>query len=210
MILNEYERNAELENSFIRGWYIDSKLCDEFIKEFKNICSTTKPVKRNNPKNYSLYDLLEFQPSTYENYFKHLNVCFNNYKKHYNFIKEVGKIKLVNEINVQYYTPKNYYNVFHCEISNRSDQVYRNLVFTTYLNNVCDRGETEFFYQKTKIKPKKGLTIFWPANWTHTHKGCETSEEKYIVTGWFEIELHQPDIYINLEEYSKDNLKLTY
>jgi hypothetical protein len=41
----------------------------------------------------------------------------------------------------------------------------------TYLNDVTDGGETGFFYQDVKIKPQKGLTLIWPAIWTHTHKG---------------------------------------
>ena len=56
----------------------------------------------------------------------------------------------------------------------------------TYLNDVKKNGETEFFYQKLKIKPKKGLTLIWPATWEYTHRGniCK-EQEKYIVTGWY-------------------------
>ena len=45
--------------------------------------------------------------------------------------------------------------------------------------------ETEFFYQKQKIKPETGKTIFFPSFWTHTHRGIVTQETKYIVTGWY-------------------------
>jgi hypothetical protein len=56
----------------------------------------------------------------------------------------------------------------------------------TYLNDVDEAGETEFLYQEIKFKPKKGLTLIWPADWTHTHRGIPSlSEEKYIITGWF-------------------------
>ena len=56
----------------------------------------------------------------------------------------------------------------------------------TYLNDINDGGETEFLYQNIKIKPRKGLTLIWPADWTFTHRGnFAPSEEKYIVTGWF-------------------------
>jgi len=54
-----------------------------------------------------------------------------------------------------------------------------------YLNDVTDEGETEFFYQKRIIQPRKGLTLIWPASWTHTHKGVPSlTQEKYIITGW--------------------------
>jgi hypothetical protein len=56
----------------------------------------------------------------------------------------------------------------------------------TYLNDVTDDGETEFYYQQVKFQPKKGLTVIWPADWTHTHRGIASmTQDKYIVTGWY-------------------------
>ena len=56
----------------------------------------------------------------------------------------------------------------------------------TYLNDVTDQGETEWLHQNLKIKPKKGLTIFWPTDWTFVHRGITSpSQEKYIATGWY-------------------------
>ena len=56
----------------------------------------------------------------------------------------------------------------------------------TYLNDVTDDGETEFYYQKIKVKPQKGLTLIWPADWTHTHRGnTSKTQDKYIITGWY-------------------------
>jgi hypothetical protein len=55
----------------------------------------------------------------------------------------------------------------------------------TYLNDVTDQGETEFFHQQIKIKPQKGLTVIWPADWTYTHRGIPSpTQEKFIITGW--------------------------
>ena len=37
-------------------------------------------------------------------------------------------------------------------------------------------------------KAKKGLTLLWPAEWTHIHKGnVLKSGLKYIITGWMHI-----------------------
>ena len=59
------------------------------------------------------------------------------------------------------------------------------LVWMTYLNDVDDGG-TEFENQKFSSPAKKGLTLFWPADWTYTHRGIISyTKEKYIVTGWF-------------------------
>ena len=58
----------------------------------------------------------------------------------------------------------------------------------TYLNDVENGGETEFYYQKIKVKPEKGLTLIWSADWTFMHRGITTiNEDKYIITGWFEF-----------------------
>jgi hypothetical protein len=57
---------------------------------------------------------------------------------------------------------------------------------TTSLNDVTDQGETEWFYQKVKVKPERGLTVFWPTDWTFIHRGIASpSQEKYIATGWY-------------------------
>ena len=54
----------------------------------------------------------------------------------------------------------------------------------TYLNDV-PKGGTEFFYQKITSPAKKGLTLIWPAEFTHLHKGQIAKQEKYIITGWY-------------------------
>ena len=55
----------------------------------------------------------------------------------------------------------------------------------TYLNDV-PAGGTEFMYQKITIPAIKGLTVIWPSDWTHTHRGQISNEyKKYVLTGWF-------------------------
>ena len=55
----------------------------------------------------------------------------------------------------------------------------------TYLNDVPDGG-TIFADQDIIIPAKKGLTLIWPAGFTHIHKGQITEKhEKQIVTGWY-------------------------
>ena len=91
------------------------------------------------------------------------------------------------DYNIQYYKKGGGYKVFHCERSYPSTSK-RVLVFMTYLNDVKDGG-TEFKYQKVITPAKKGLTLIWPTDWTHTHRGqISLLGNKYIVTGWFEFE----------------------
>jgi len=75
----------------------------------------------------------------------------------------------------------NYYHYERDDLSTCS----RNLVFMTYLNDVEDGG-TQFKYQNLITPAKKGLTLIWPTDFTHTHRGViSQTKEKYIVTGWY-------------------------
>jgi len=53
----------------------------------------------------------------------------------------------------------------------------------TYLNTVKNGG-TKFLYQKKTFNAIQGLTLIWPATWTHTHQGVIAKKEKLIITGW--------------------------
>ena len=87
-------------------------------------------------------------------------------------------------MNIQRYYPGEGYFEYHCERNTKDSK--RVLVFMTYLNDINDEGETEFYYQKLKVKPEQGLTLFWPPEWTHLHRGITSkTETKYIITGWF-------------------------
>jgi hypothetical protein len=63
----------------------------------------------------------------------------------------------------------------------------RVMAWMTYLNDVEEGGHTYFPTQQAKIKPVKGLTLLWPADWTHLHQGIVApNETKMIVTGWYD------------------------
>lgn len=88
-------------------------------------------------------------------------------------------------IKIQKTRPAGGYHQWHCEQANFSVST-RMLVWTVYLNDIEDGGETEFLYQSTRIKPKKGSVCFFPASYTHTHRGNPPlKESKYIATGWY-------------------------
>ena len=94
---------------------------------------------------------------------------------------------ITENINIQYYRPGGGYKEWHTErIGKMLPSSNRHLVFMTYLNDVADEGGTEFYYQRLKSPARKGLTLIWPVDWTHLHRGVVSpTEEKYIITGWF-------------------------
>ena len=69
--------------------------------------------------------------------------------------------------------------------------LHRVLAWMTYLNDVEDGGSTSFHHYDLDVKPEKGKTLIWPADWTHAHSGkVVNSGTKYIITGW----MHCTDI----------------
>lgn len=88
----------------------------------------------------------------------------------------------------KYQAGKGGYFHWHSEvypIDAQCEALHRVLFFMFYLNDVVDGGETEFYYQKLKVKPKTGRMVIAPAGFTHTHRGnMPISSDKYIVTCW--------------------------
>lgn len=90
-------------------------------------------------------------------------------------------------IKVQKTPPKGGFHIWHCEHGALNNSEGRNLVWMIYLNNTPDgEGETEFLEFGRKLQPKKGTVVFFPAAWTHTHRGNPVYTcDKYIATGWY-------------------------
>ena len=109
------------------------------------------------------------------------------YKETFPFSTYYSSWKIVDGANIQYYKPGAGFKAWHCERGSAIMPVTtRHLAWMTYLNDVDDGGGTEFFHQKLTIQAKKGLTVIWPADWTYTHRGVVSpTQEKYIITGWF-------------------------
>ena len=109
------------------------------------------------------------------------------YLEKFNASTWVDAFGIAENINIQYYKPMGGFKQWHTERwGNQLPAAKRHLVFMTYLNDVQDEGGTEFFCQKLKVQARKGLTLIWPVDWTHTHRGVVSpTEEKYIITGWF-------------------------
>lgn len=183
--------------NFIEHYFIDLKVCDDLItyhkknKEYKtpgystgnegvskidkNVKDSTDVVVYNSSKNKIILK-----------YFNELDKCLGEYHKKYNLICNLHSDI---ENNIQHYPPGGGFKKWHAERSiYNPDMNLRYLVYMTYLNDVKKGGETEFLYQKIAVKPKKGLTLIWPSDFTHTHRGVVApNEDKYIITGWFNL-----------------------
>ena len=93
----------------------------------------------------------------------------------------------------RYRKNKQGYHQWHSDY-NPSNSIIKSHVIMFYLNDVTTGGETEFYYHKFKIKPKKGTCVVFPAYFTHMHKGhIPISNDKYILNMWFKPGYHTPD-----------------
>jgi len=187
------------EKNFIAGFYTDSDVIDTIQDFFDSVHpwpgeqsmdgNVDETVKKSLDR--TLYGFLK---GSYTN--EVLYPALQEYLKLYEWANKTFIFDVIEEINVQKYNPGGGFYKYHFE---RSAPLlsYRHLVFMTYLNDVNDGGETEWFYQQTKIKPEKGLTVIWPTDWTHTHRGIPSmSETKTIVTGWLSYDQSKWE-YIN-------------
>lgn len=63
---------------------------------------------------------------------------------------------------------------------------HRFFTYIFYMNDIDEEndGYTEFL-DGTRIQPKRGRLVYFPANWCYKHRGCKPKNQtKYIVTGW--------------------------
>lgn len=120
-------------------------------------------------------------------YIGQLYNCGQEYIEKYPWCNKYAPWGLTEGVNIQHYKPNEGFLHYHAERTN--DEVpysTRHLVWMTYLNDVEDGGGTEFYHQNLIVKPRKGKTLIWPADWTHTHRGITSpTQEKYVITGWF-------------------------
>ena len=187
------------DKSFIEGWFLeDLSICDRLIDFFENndnkkqgMIGTTLSHQCDKSIKDSI-DLSDIQnyAETHEcvqEYLNELESILNHYREIYSFCDQTGVWGLEN-LNLQKYNSGGAaYHLWHFERATKKTS-NRHLVFMTYLNDIENYGETEFYYQKIRIKPIKGLTLIWPVDWTHTHRGLPSYlETKYIITGWYEF-----------------------
>ncbi len=113
--------------------------------------------------------------------FRSLGLAVKAFRERHPFFR--GRFKDVGYA-IQRTNPGEFY---HWHIDGGSHQFAdRQLVAVWYLNDVeGPGGETEFLYQKVKVKPKKGRLLLFPPFWTHVHRGVELEQGvKYIATTW--------------------------
>ncbi len=183
-------------SNFIAGGFIDKLVCDNLIKYFENCKykvagkvgnSDERAIIKDDIKKSTDLNIMNYnQDKEILDYYDELNKITTMYKDKYKYCDiNMERWGIVEAWNIQRYKPNEGFVKYHTEVTGKALS-QRHLVFMTYLNDVNDGGETEWYYQKLKVKPKKGLTLLWLPNWTYTHRGITSkTETKYICTGWY-------------------------
>jgi len=181
------------KSTFIGGYYIKDNVSnamrDFFFAHPQHIKETKMPSDVKKCTEFAIHaDVNVFEP--YYSYLAELDKCIKAYVEEFipKSVCEYLKYDIPEPFNIQHYKKGQGFYQWHYErMSNVETNWRRSLVFMTYLNDVEDGG-TEFLNQECEVRARKNLTLIWPADWTHTHRGViSQTKEKTIITGWIKL-----------------------
>lgn len=190
---------------FIGVWpnFVPKARCDKFIEYYEMVRSQSSLIGMGaDPENDDILDgtsqfaqgsLGRKDESLLLNYSNHtlnyecnqyLTACVQHYVKKYDQLKANKFIS--EDTKMQKTPPGGGYHVWHYENAGFGHHA-RELVWIIYLNDMPEgEAETEFLYQRRRIRPTVGTVVVWPAAYTHVHKGNTVfTQDKYILTGWY-------------------------
>ena len=114
------------------------------------------------------------------------DLAWNHYAQNVGAKDAYGLDKLYyTSLKIQKTLPTEGYHIWHIEHGSGFENEPRAFVFSIYLNDVEEGGETEFLHFSKRVKPKTGRIVIWPAGFPYIHRGNPPlSGEKYILTSW--------------------------
>jgi hypothetical protein len=171
-----------------------NSLCDELIEFFEGHQEKQEPgqsagavdldAKKSTDMTIHPRDLKQQEYKAAKEYTDCLFACFKDYTDQFSFLGSIMPSTFIGSFNIQKYLSGGHFKLPHTERTSVQNS-FRVLAWMTYLNDVADGGTTTFTHQDMEVKPSKGKTLIWPAEWTHAHVGnIVNSGEKYIITGW--------------------------
>jgi len=187
-------------NNYFPEDYIDSLIthfnqCPSFSRQSYE---PTSPIFKLDHSVEAIPNLLTpEQMESHHNFHQYFNqVVFETilpiYYNKYPSLLEFSNQCECNAFKIQKTNPGEGFHNWHFEWGNKSKLIDRWGVYTLYLNDVEEGGETEYLHLHKRIQPKKGKLVIFPSGFTHTHRGNPPLKgSKYIVTGWFTYKIEQ-------------------
>ena len=189
------EKTLDLKNHIgVCDNYISKNDCDEVIKYYEQQVNFGNAYQRLQSEKTTLNKKRDTSVGV-NGYIKEFKVLFANFDLALRrYVDNTGIDEFYDgfkyvPFKIQKTLPTEGYHVWHIEHGSHRDASHRVIVFSIYLNDVEEGGETEFLHQSVRVKPKKGRIVFWPASYPFVHRGNPPLKgEKYIVTGWINAE----------------------
>jgi len=186
-------------NNFIGVYdnYITKEECNKAINLYEQRSQFNNTVNRIGSEKASILQKQDQQFFASENnlniWWENLKPLIINYSLAWNhYSKETGATDAYGVdrffhtgLKIQKTLPTEGYHVWHLEHNAGFENEARAFVFSIYLNDVEEGGETEFLHFSKRVKPKTGRIVIWPAAFPYLHRGNPPlSGEKYIITSW--------------------------
>lgn len=181
-IIQHYEKVKESNLTINRQQYNNSSL--KIKKDNENYFLSQTSIFANDNVDYLISKNDKW---IFDKFKQAISECYLHYSSEYGILETVARHGLSGGVKIQKTLPSQGYHVWHCEhdcLNNGN----RLLLAILYLNDVEDGGETEFLYQRIRVKPNVGKLIICPSGFTHTHRGNPPlTSEKYIINTWIEF-----------------------
>jgi hypothetical protein len=185
-------------NNFIGVYdnYITTEECNKVIKMYENENKFNNTMNRIGGEKSSILDKqdqqyfaqsynLEIWWDDLKTMMFNFDIAFNHYSKNTGARDAYGTDFHFTSLKIQKTLPTEGYHVWHVEHGKGFRNEPRAFVFSIYLNDVEEGGETEFLHFSKRVKPKTGRIVIWPAAFPYIHRGNPPLlGEKYILTSW--------------------------
>jgi hypothetical protein len=184
-------------NNFIGVYdnYITKEECNKAIKLYEDQNKFNNTVNRIGSEQSSILQKQDQQffagSNNVDVWWESLKPMILNFDlawKHYienTGAKETYEGFFYTSLKIQKTLPTEGYHIWHIEHGRGFDNEARAFVFSIYLNDVEEGGETEFLHFSKRTQPKTGRIVIWPAGFPYLHRGNPPlSGEKYILTSW--------------------------
>ena len=182
--------------NFVGCWTMSNpEICDRLVAFFEENAAlqaagrtgdgVNSAIKRSTDISISPIDLAKPAYEPLRAYVRELELCLQDYGRQWPHLCATLPNVEMGVFNIQRYQEGGHFQLVHSERVGFK-YIHRALAWMTYLNDVEAGGETAFPHLGLAIKPERGKTVIWPAEWTHAHCGEPViAGTKYIVTGWF-------------------------
>ena len=195
------EKTVNIDN-FIGVYdnYITKEDCEKAIKlyeqqnKFKNtvnrIGSEKTPIlKKQDQQYFASHENIDVWWENLKPMIFNLEMAFKHYDENTAASQAYSNFPFqFTNLKIQKTLPTEGYHVWHIEHGKGYENEARAFVFSIYLNDVEEGGETEFLHFSRRVKPKQGRIVIWPAAFPYLHRGNPPlSGEKYIITSWITL-----------------------